>query len=114
MYNGGLNLTLAAPLKFEHFSGWYDYPGQRTDLRSRVMTKFRNVKIQGDAWSEVGVFGCRTGAFFGGIYRVENVEFFRCGQSGLLGGYPTHFHRDIIIFQPVGGSGVGVQPKFER
>ena len=67
MYNGGLNLTLAAPLKFEHFSGWYDYPGQRTDLRSRVMTKFRNVKIQGDAWSEVGMFGCRTGAFFGGI-----------------------------------------------
>merc|ERR1719159_437902 len=40
---------------------------------------------------------------FGGIYRVENIQFFRCGQSGLLGGYPTHFHRTtkrhVDVFQ---------------
>ena len=80
-------LELEEPTRFEHFSEWFFWPGQSpTDLRSYVMTKYRNVKIQGDAWSEVQLFGCRTGAFFGGIYRVENVQFFRCGQSGQLGG----------------------------
>ena len=73
---GPRTVTLVDPLRFEHFSGWYNEPsGGRTDLRSRVMTKRRNVKIQGDAKSEGQLYGCRTGAFFGGIYRVENVEF---------------------------------------
>jgi hypothetical protein len=95
----GTTLVLERPLRAEHFTTIYDFPFDgypehewRTDLPSYVMTLWRGIKIQGDEESQLRQFGCRTGAFFGGIYRITNTEFFRCGQAGLLGGYPTHFH----------------------
>ena len=93
----GTTLVLERPLRAEHFTTTYDFPFDgypksewKTELPSYVMTLWRGIKIQGDEESELAQFGCRTGAFFGGIYRITNTEFFRCGQAGLLGGYPTH------------------------
>ena len=34
-----------------------------------------------------------TGAFYGGEYRLQDVEVRRCGQGGLMGRYCTHFHK---------------------
>jgi hypothetical protein len=106
----GTTLVLERPLRNEHFTMVYDFPFDgypasewRTDIPSYVMTLWRGVRIQGDEESELRQFGCRTGAFFGGHYRVRNAEFFRCGQAGLLGGYPLHFHqmnkRLVDVFQ---------------
>ena len=53
----GLTLELAAPLKNDHYGEkykWHEHPVQNDiDLRSVVMTKYRNVRIQGDDFSEV-------------------------------------------------------------
>ena len=63
MLDDGKRLVLKNPTKLEHFSTIWEYEGQgKTDLRSAVMTKYRNVLIQGDEWSEVQLFGCRTGS----------------------------------------------------
>ena len=33
--------------------------------------------------------------------KIENVEFFWCGQSGLLGGYPMHVHKTLSRHEDV-------------
>ncbi|CAK9023773.1 unnamed protein product [Durusdinium trenchii] len=39
-----------------------------------------------DSW------GGHTMVAFGGIYRIENAEFYRLGQQGEMSRYPIHFH----------------------
>ena len=63
MTDEGKTLHLAEPLLHPHYGEFFSYPGQGdTDIRAVVMTKKRNVRIQGDEWSEVQLFGCRTGS----------------------------------------------------
>jgi hypothetical protein len=95
---------LTTPLRAEHEGTFYTYGGYVADIRSVVALRSRNVVIQGDEASDYQFFGAHTGAFFGGIYRVEFTELRRCGQSGLLGRYCTHFHvmspgRNVDVYQ---------------
>ena len=42
----------------------------------------RNARIQGDALSDRYSWGGHTMVAFGGVYRIENAEFYRLGQTG--------------------------------
>lgn len=89
-------VRLVAPLAFDHvgqivpaqqfgFDDVYMFP--------EVGLLTRNIIIQGDdEASDAQLFGVHTGAFGGGVYRIENVELRRCGQQGALGRYCTHAH----------------------
>ena len=88
-------VQLTAPLKFDHvgkivpaqsygFDDIYMFP--------EVGLLSRNIIVQGDKKSDEQLFGIHTGAFMGGVYRIENVELQRCGQQGALGRYCTHVH----------------------
>ena len=79
VHNGGTMIELREPLKFSHHGEFWchkdDLQDQGcTDIRSVIMTKYRNLKLQGDEWSEVQMFGCRTGMFL--------KEFVRPGGRG--------------------------------
>jgi hypothetical protein len=88
-----LTITLTAPLVHKHISTSYTRPdGEFVDLSAEVALLTRNVKIQGDPTSELDSWGAHTMVAFGGVYRVENAEFFRCGQQGEMSRYPIHFH----------------------
>ena len=70
------------------------------DLRAEVGLLSRNVKIQGDAVSEVAGFGGHIMVMNGGAIccvssgraYIEGVELFRMGQKSALGRYPMHWH----------------------
>ncbi|CAE7562181.1 PKHD1L1, partial [Symbiodinium sp. KB8] len=83
------------PFAFEHRADVFH--GERlghsaADMRGEVGLLTRNIVIQGDEHSTAQDFGAHTMAMGGGVYRVENAEFRRCGQSFLLGRYCTHAH----------------------
>eukprot|EP00397_Hematodinium_sp_SG-2012_P000012 GEMP01000012.1.p1 GENE.GEMP01000012.1~~GEMP01000012.1.p1 ORF type:complete len:4962 (-),score=849.24 GEMP01000012.1:1054-15939(-) len=86
------NIVRVSPAEFDHEAEVYTYGGEDIDLRPVAGLKKRNIVIRGDEASEGEHFGAHTGAFFGGLYRIENTEFTRCGQAGILGRYCTHFH----------------------
>jgi hypothetical protein len=87
-------VTLKAPVKHTHISTHYIRPdGEYVDLSAEVGLLSRNVKIQGEhKTSEEYSWGGHTQVAFGGIYRVENTEFYMMGQTGELSRYPIHFH----------------------
>jgi hypothetical protein len=77
-------------------------------MRCEVGLLSRNVVIQGaggpradgsptlapgEKSSVSQLYGAHTGAFHGGYYRMQNIEFRHVGQAGVLGRYPMHFHR---------------------
>jgi hypothetical protein len=86
---------LTKPLAFTHISQVFSgrpYGHRDVKMAAEVGLLSRNVVVQGDDRSESQLFGAHTGAFHGGIYRVENAEFRRCGQGFNLGRYCTHVH----------------------
>ncbi|CAJ1455792.1 unnamed protein product [Effrenium voratum] len=87
-------IYLQVPLEFNHTSTYYirPYDDEYIDLSAEVALLSRNVKIQGDPSSELYSWGGHTQAAFGGIYRIENAEFYRMGQQGEMSRYPIHFH----------------------
>jgi len=87
-------IFLQDPLEYTHISTYYIRPldEEYIDLSAEVALLSRNVKIQGDASSELDSWGGHTMVAFGGIYRIENAEFYRLGQQGELSRYPIHFH----------------------
>jgi len=89
---GPRELTLRSGLRYTHESTVEWILGERVDMRVEVGLVSRNVVIQGDDRSESQLFGAHTIAAHGGRYLVENAEFRRCGQAGILGRYCTHTH----------------------
>ncbi|CAE7577264.1 cemip2 [Symbiodinium sp. CCMP2456] len=91
-------IYLTAPLElgpwFQHISTFFVRPldEEYIDLSAEVALLSRNVKIQGDPTSELDQWGGHTQVAFGGIYRIENAEFYRMGQTGEMSRYPIHFH----------------------
>lgn len=82
-------------LQFDHESRIFpagQYGHSDVDLRCEVGLLSRNVVIRGADGSEEQYFGVHTGAFHGGLYRIENTELFHCGQSFNLGRYCIHYH----------------------
>eukprot|EP00929_Paragymnodinium_shiwhaense_P097871 TRINITY_DN5945_c0_g1_i2.p1 TRINITY_DN5945_c0_g1~~TRINITY_DN5945_c0_g1_i2.p1 ORF type:complete len:5466 (+),score=1278.01 TRINITY_DN5945_c0_g1_i2:78-16475(+) len=87
-------ITLRAPgLKYRHIATSYTRPdGEYVDLSGEVALLTRNVKIQGDDGSDLYMWGGHSLVAFGGVYRVENAEWYRMGQTGEMSRYPIHFH----------------------
>ncbi|CAE8614080.1 unnamed protein product [Polarella glacialis] len=87
-------ITLTAPLAHDHISTFYVRPdGEYIDLSAEVGLLSRNVKIQGEEYfTEKDMWGGHTMVAFGGVYRIENAEFYRMGQTGEMSRYPIHFH----------------------
>ena len=89
-------ILLATPLQYDHIGKIVpaqSYGFQDVYMFPEVGLLTRNIVVQGDnQTSDEQLFGVHTGAFMGGVYRIENVELQRCGQQGLLGRYCTHVH----------------------
>lgn len=93
----GKKVTLNGSLAYMHY-GLIDsfYNGVRhyeMDERAEVGLLSRNIVIQGDANSATSLYGAHTMSMIGSRSYVENVEFFRCGQAGILAKYPFHWHQ---------------------
>ena len=89
----GFNLTFTTPLAYDHESQIVTIEGRTVDMRCEIGLLSRNVIIQGDANSDGQLFGVHTVAMMSGIYRIENAEIRRCGQSFNFGRYCTHSHK---------------------
>ena len=85
-------ITVTTPLQFDHQSYWYTAGGQTVDLRVEVAILSRNIIIQGDSDSDAQQYGAHTMMTPGGIMRIENAEFTKCGQGFNLGRYCIHWH----------------------
>jgi hypothetical protein len=88
-------VVVAEPLAYTHTSRLWSaaaYGHGNVDLRCEVGLLSRNVVIRGAPGSEAQAFGVHTGAFHGGVYRLENAELTQCGQSNNLGRYCSHYH----------------------
>lgn len=69
------------------------------DMRAEVGLLTRNIKIQGDKYSENSEYGfhmlttaSKKNGIRTGILRMSYVELYRGGQAFQLGTYPIHFH----------------------
>jgi cell migration-inducing and hyaluronan-binding protein len=84
-------ITLAAPLKYEHFGEIVSVSGTSVDERAEVGLLTRNITIQGDTGTTPG-YGGHIMIMAGAIAHIEGVELFRMGQRGQLARYPMHWH----------------------
>lgn len=87
----GRTLTLAAPLKYEHYGEIVTVSGVSVDERAEVGLLSRNITIQGDTGSTPG-YGGHIMILSGATAHVEGVELFQMGQRGQLARYPMHWH----------------------
>jgi cell surface hyaluronidase len=87
----GRTLTLAAPLRYEHFGQVVTVHGTPVDERAEVGLLTRNITIQGDTGGVPG-YGGHIIVLAGAIAHVEGVELFQMGQRGKLARYPMHWH----------------------
>eukprot|EP00638_Chattonella_subsalsa_P015791 CAMPEP_0117829880 /NCGR_PEP_ID=MMETSP0949-20121206/8130_1 /TAXON_ID=44440 /ORGANISM="Chattonella subsalsa, Strain CCMP2191" /LENGTH=3868 /DNA_ID=CAMNT_0005670717 /DNA_START=230 /DNA_END=11837 /DNA_ORIENTATION=- len=85
-------VEITTELEYDHESNIHFVEGYEIDMRVEVGLLTRNIVIQGDEGSTRDLFGVHTIAAHGAVYRVENAEFTRCGQSFFLGRYCTHMH----------------------
>lgn len=99
----GLTVTLTEALEYTH-TGVTETHTRPTDnkswsieLKAEVGLLSRNVKVQGDVFSEVDGFGGHIMAMGsesmapGALY-IEGAELYRLGQTGVTGRYPVHWH----------------------
>ncbi|KAL9656481.1 hypothetical protein ABK040_005245 [Willaertia magna] len=86
------------PLVYMHYGElqYYIKSDGRTvtlDERAAVGLLSHNIVVQGDEESEKDLFGGHTIYMRSSKFiRLENTEFRRMGQAGVLGRYPVHFH----------------------
>ena len=91
---GRTNVTFTTPLAYDHRSEIVEVAGKTIDMRCEIGLLSRNVVIQGSEDTSDGqLFGVHTVAMQSGIYRMENAEIRRCGQSFNFGRYCTHSHK---------------------
>ena len=87
----GRTVTLAAPLKYEHYGQVVTVSGVTVDERAEVGLLTRNITIQGDTGSTPG-YGGHIIVLQGATAHIEGVELFQMGQRGQLARYPMHWH----------------------
>ena len=85
------NVSLDRPADFVHWGESESYGGKTINMRAEVGLLSRNIKIQGDALSELEGFGGHLMAMGGELY-VSGVELYRMGQRAKMGRYPIHWH----------------------
>ncbi len=88
-------ITLDCPLAYKHWGTLQSFDGgSRTlDERAEVGLLTRNLKIQGDADSEIDQFGGHMMTMITSVTHVSGVELYRMGQLRALGRYPFHWHK---------------------
>ncbi len=102
----GTTLGIAPALRYEHLGQILTVAGRSVDLRAEVGLLNRNIIIQGAPDSDAIAFGAHCEVMPGGVAHVEGVEFVRCGQAGLKGRYPFHWHM-VDRLPQLGVSGAG-------
>ena len=96
--NDGLLLTLDTALNFPHISALETYTRNtdnktwNSDLRAEVGLLTHNVKVQGDAFSEVSGFGGHMMCMMNSQMIASGVELYRMGQKAKVARYPWHWH----------------------
>ncbi|MCU4802772.1 hypothetical protein OB920_20630 [Halobacteria archaeon HArc-gm2] len=99
----GNQVTLDEPLEHDHYGAVETHAGTELDMRAEVGLLTRNVELRGDELSyrdrNQGVDSEYAPGFGGhGIFadpgqvRIEGLEAFRMGQTGIQARYPLHFH----------------------
>jgi cell migration-inducing and hyaluronan-binding protein len=87
----GRSVTLAAPLRYEHFGQILNVNGVSVDERAEVALLTRNITIQGDTGSTPG-YGGHLMILGGATAHIEGIELFQMGQRAQLARYPMHWH----------------------
>ena len=87
----GTKVSLDKPTAYSHWSGRETYGGKTVEMRAEVGLLSRNVRVQGDAASEVDGFGGHFMAMGGALF-VSGTELYRMGQRFKMGRYPVHWH----------------------
>ncbi len=99
--SNGQTITLDSPLNYRHFAEIQNYTNGKSgsalrqwtvDYRTEVGLLSRNIKIQGDASSSLSGYGGHIMIMPSAVFRGENIELHRMGQSFLLARYPIHWH----------------------
>lgn len=93
----GKTIGLSGGLQYKHYGAIETYSnGTRSwdlDMRAEVGLLTRNIKVKGDAASTTDGFGAHVMVMPTAFGYVDGVEFFLCGQKGILARYPFHWHR---------------------
>lgn len=93
-----LKISFSEDLNYPHFSAIKTYTRTTdnktwtADLRAEVGLLSHNIKIQGDANSEVTGFGGHMMAMMNSTLNASSIELYRMGQKAKLGRYPWHWH----------------------
>jgi hypothetical protein len=93
--NGPRNVTVDAPFAHTHDCFTYassEYGFSDTLICFEVGLLSRNVVLQGDEASTAEQFGMHTMAAMGAVFRLQDAELRRCGQSLVVGRYCAHYH----------------------
>ena len=62
------------------------------DERAEVGLLSRNLKIQGDDFSETDGYGGHIMSMPNSVSKASNIELYRMGQKSQVGRYPWHWH----------------------
>ena len=95
--NFGQTLHLDAALDFTHYGELHTFTNDNNEVltldeSAEVGLLNRNIKIQGDANSELDGFGGHTMFMPTSFVRFSGIELYRMGQKKLLARYPFHWH----------------------
>ena len=88
----GTRVTLAEPLRFEHYCGT-DAFGRRTVTEcAEVGLLTHNITIQGNPASDTTGLGGHMMFLADSRVRMQGISLRRMGQKGVLARYPVHWH----------------------
>jgi cell migration-inducing and hyaluronan-binding protein len=88
----GRTVILDRPLEHGHHGQRQKVAGRWLDERAEVALLTRNVRVEGAPDAERTHHGGQVMAMDGSKLHIENAEFTRMGQEGVLLRYPIHFH----------------------
>ncbi|MFN2317094.1 MAG: G8 domain-containing protein [Gemmatimonadales bacterium] len=88
----GRTVTLTTPLKYAHWGTVQSISGKSVDQRAEVGLLSRNIVIQGDPLTSPSGLGGHLMVMRGSTARIEGVEFYLMGQTGIVARYPIHWH----------------------
>jgi cell migration-inducing and hyaluronan-binding protein len=88
----GRTVTLAQPLRYNHWGTLQTFAGRTMDERAEVGLLTRNITIRSDSATNVSGLGGHIMVMQGGAVHLEGVELFQMGQKAKLARYPLHWH----------------------
>lgn len=92
----GNKVSFTPALQYDHFGQKQNFGGKTIENRAEVGLISRNILLQGDEPDMNNGFGGHVMTMPGSVMRVEGVELYKMGQSGILARYPLHWHLNDI------------------